>query len=352
MSTKIYNGFKIKHLNLKEQLEFNNEVTKLAETHFLDLYANLLADKLVTFIDHISYLDYNKDYEKLEDYLKKCYRKQYPVEKILRDSRFGASIDIDINNVIKTLSMSYYSVFTFINNILEEDLKFGEISKDIMSIESDVESTLVLFPITKKKTLIMTYSENFTNFFRKLCNDKSFCEKYELEEYHYQNQTDKPDDIPQRSWTQRKKDWDKALLTGIPSSDGMVIKLLDAEKFTMPLLLKTKEIKKLVMDKIPLRSVRIKKMTQTNTSDKYWEIYKEKNKITKYSYTEIMDSNDEFRKRYKENDIEIIELIKATEKEATEYIPFISEENLKNPVIDWMPNYKKDKVKDENNSKS
>lgn len=59
MSTKIYNGFRIKHLTLKEQLEFNNEVTELAKIHFLDLYATLLADKLMTFIDHISFLDFD-----------------------------------------------------------------------------------------------------------------------------------------------------------------------------------------------------------------------------------------------------------------------------------------------------
>lgn len=343
MSTKIYNGFKIKRLTLKEQLEFNNEVTELAKTHFLDLYATLLADKLVTFIDHISYLDYKKDYENLEDYLKKCHRMQYSIQKIL-NARYGA-VDIDINKVIETLSSPYYSAFVFINNILEEDLKFSEIQKDIMSIESDMESTLVLFPITKKKTLIMSYSENFTNFFRSLCDDKSFCEKYELEEYHYQNQTDKPDDISSRAWAQRRKDWDKALPTGVPSSDGMVVKLLDAEQFTIPLLLKRKEIKELVMNKIPPRSARVDKLTKSNTSDKYWEIYKEKNKITKCSYTEIMHSNDELRKKYKEKDSEIIDLINSTKREVEEYLPVITEENLKNPVINWMPNYKMTKQK-------
>ena len=299
----------------------------MQKTHFLDLYATLLADKLVTFIDHISYLDYKKDYENLEDYLKKCHRMQYSIQKIL-NARYGA-VDIDINKVIETLSSPYYSAFVFINNILEEDLKFSEIQKDIMSIESDMESTLVLFPITKKKTLIMSYSENFTNFFRSLCDDKSFCEKYELEEYHYQNQTDKPDDISSRAWAQRRKDWDKALPTGVPSSDGMV----------------RKEIKELVMNKIPPRSARVDKLTKSNTSDKYWEIYKEKNKITKCSYTEIMHSNDELRKKYKEKDSKIIDLINSTKREVEEYLPVITEENLKNPVINWMPNYKMTKQK-------
>lgn len=343
MSTKIYNGFRIKHLTLKEQLEFNNEVTELAKIHFLDLYATLLADKLMTFIDHISFLDYKKDYEKLEDYLKKCYRMQYSVEKI-SNARYGA-IDTDINKVIEALSSPYYSVFTFMNYILEEDLKFSEIQKDIMSIESDMESTLVLFPITKKKTLIMSYSENFTSFFRKLCDDKSFCEKYELEEYHYQNQTDKPDDISSRAWTQRRKDWDKAVPTGVPSIDGMVVKLLDAKTFTISLLFKRKEIKKLVMNKIPPRSARVDKLTKSNASDKYWEIYKKKSNITKCSYAEFLHSNAELRKRYKEKDSEIVNLINSTEREVEEYLPVITEKNLKNPVIDWMPNYKMTKQK-------
>lgn len=343
MSTKIYNGFKIKHLTLKEQLEFNNEVTELAKTHFLDLYTTLLADKLVTFIDHVSCLDYKKDYKELEDYLKKCYRMQYSIEKI-SNTRYGA-IDIDINKAIETLSSSYYSAFTLMNNILEKDLEFSEKQKDIMSIESDMESTLVLFPITKKKTLITTYSANFTNFFRRLCDDGSFCEKYGLEEYHYQDQTDKPDDISSRAWAQRRKDWDKALPTGLPSSDGMVIKLLDAETFTTSLFLKRKEIKELVMNKIPPRSARVDKLTKSNTSDKYWEIYKEKNKIAKCSYTEIMLSNGELRKKYKEKDSKIIDLINSTKREVEEYLPVITEENLKSPVIHWMPNYKMAKQK-------
>lgn len=40
MSTKIYNGFKIKRLTLKEQLEFNNEVTELAKNTFFRFICN------------------------------------------------------------------------------------------------------------------------------------------------------------------------------------------------------------------------------------------------------------------------------------------------------------------------
>ncbi len=48
------------------------------------------------------------------------------------------------------------------------------------------------------------------------------------EDYHYQNQTDKPQEISEEDWEKRRRDWDVVLLdaSGIPEREGFSIKVL------------------------------------------------------------------------------------------------------------------------------
>lgn len=71
---------------------------------------------------------------------------------------------------------------------------------------SDKESSLesVIYPISNKRTLIIFY---FRQKYQREVIEK-FVKKKIIEDYHYQNSTDKPDEISSREWNKRLKDWD------------------------------------------------------------------------------------------------------------------------------------------------
>ena len=63
--------------------------------------------------------------------------------------------------------MPHYSLMSFMQDVVEEDIKHCEISKDLFISDFDFNSEIVMFPFTNRNTLLMTYSTNFTNFFSK-----------------------------------------------------------------------------------------------------------------------------------------------------------------------------------------
>lgn len=48
-------------------------------------------------------------------------------------------------------------------------------------------------------------------------------------EYHYQDQTDQPEDISKMQWEKRKHVWRQCLPSGIPSDDGLVVRITDTD---------------------------------------------------------------------------------------------------------------------------
>lgn len=82
---------------------------------------------------------------------------------------------------------------------------------------ADFSFSVTFYPLTDKM-LATIYVEN--NELRQLWEDEN-C----VTDYHYQNQTDQPEDVTDAQWSQREKDWDKALLgkerTGVPAQDGL-----------------------------------------------------------------------------------------------------------------------------------
>lgn len=50
-----------------------------------------------------------------------------------------------------------------------------------------------------------------------------------FKEYHYQDQTDQPEDISETQWQKRKHVWRQCLPSGMPSDDGLVVRITDAD---------------------------------------------------------------------------------------------------------------------------
>lgn len=355
MSTKIYNGFRINSMNLKTQKEFVSTVKKKALEYYIKSYADVFAEKMVEFIDNLSVHDYNKDFERIELALQKHYYQQYSIAKIIRAARFGQVVDVKMKDILNILNRSYSSMYSFFKDIIEEDIKCADITNDIFSAEFDFSAEIVMLPLSNKKTLIMTYSNKFTNFFSELCDDKEFCEKYGLEDYHYQNQTDRPDSISSKDWNKRKRDWDTVLVTGIPNKDGFVINLLDGESFNYALFDHRKDAFEEMLSKIPLRSARIKTVANRIAFDKYYQDYKVEHKIEEKdaSYGTVMHANREFKEKLNTGDTNVNKLLKECTDAADSFIVEITKDKLLDiSVISWFPNYSKYLQEKEDNDES
>lgn len=85
----------------------------------------------------------------------------------------------------------------------------------------------------------MVFGSQMVEFFNILYNnpeklsksERNFFAPYQIQDFHYQNQTDKPDDITDENWEFRKETWDAILPSGIPCVDGITIPTLDMALF-------------------------------------------------------------------------------------------------------------------------
>ena len=79
----------------------------------------------------------------------------------------------------------------------------------------------IIFIPCGRKTLGMFFGDY--SYYKILFEDTE-----NIADYHYQNQTDKPDDVSDAEWRRRTKDWDKAIGPDyIPLNHGMEFTLLD-----------------------------------------------------------------------------------------------------------------------------
>jgi len=71
------------------------------------------------------------------------------------------------------------------------------------------------------KVIVMPYKKDvFIKLITKGHDYSDLFEKAGCEDYHYQNQTDRPEDVPSKDWNKRKKLWDNLITRGTYSKHG------------------------------------------------------------------------------------------------------------------------------------
>lgn len=122
--------------------------------------------------------------------------------------------------------MVYIDVYTYI---------IDEISKRAKSQFGgyyDYHCTLQIIPM-ETKTLAMFFGNSTLRDYLESRPDF-------LTDYHYQNQTDRPEEISEEEWNIREKDWDKAIGPDyIPSQHGFAVDLFNTENI-MPIFVPSK----------------------------------------------------------------------------------------------------------------
>lgn len=192
MSTKIYNGLRIKYMTMQELVPFSRELRAqlepIAKEEFLKSYTKMLEEAIV-FI------------------------------------QTGVQIDSCIKNY-NELSALENPTFKDVNRVIDKEIRqFVKANKSATTItesvsEFDFDTSLCVFPLSRKILAVP------------ICNNerlmRTLLENENITAYGYWNNTDKPDDVSNREWNTRKSDWDKALPgIGVLRENGFIFDLID-----------------------------------------------------------------------------------------------------------------------------
>ena len=84
-----------------------------------------------------------------------------------------------------------------------------------------------IIPVSRRTTLAMT-------FFNRVDYDKVWAKLPWVEDYHYQDQTDMPDDLTRAQWNQRRDMWEKAIGPSyLPADHCFIFRLCSSEVYPM-----------------------------------------------------------------------------------------------------------------------
>lgn len=257
MSTKIYDAYSIclqtddPDISEMQQLhEFKTDLQKLCMEQslnkayeFIGRFAANLIDDILTYIHHpdLSAMTYD-DFKAHLVYL---YNQQHiSVTNIIqnhirnKDKEKLVTFDEMIANMQK---YSFYTIPYFATNFVSHKI---ECASHISSSSSPYRMTnhIVLIPYENRIALI-AYGNIVTNLMETMIcskkempeNWKAFQKKYDIQDFHYQNQTDHPDDISDEEWDKREAIWETILPSGIPFHDGITLELTNENIITMEL---------------------------------------------------------------------------------------------------------------------
>lgn len=199
MSMKIYNGYILKEqLNMYELNKFMDELRKKVNLEGRKRIQNMVIKDFLYFY---------------------YYRKVHGADKI-KEMVEKTAEDLRVNHIWKALldgnwSKLFHKVYW---RILKE---IHEASNDqtLDSLKYDFSSELMFFPL-RNKTLLM--------YFGYFDIEEMITDSGQILDYHYQNQTDRPENISQEEWKQREADWNEAIGPDfIPINHGFSICLFN-----------------------------------------------------------------------------------------------------------------------------
>jgi len=204
MSVKIYNGYRTKkNYNLRELEEKTSNLKKKIQEQANLEYKQIVVDNLYFLYDN---------YKLFPDSFKERYQ---------RITNCDFDFDSDFNEKLFIFNVMNGIAIKIENANKEKSIKYP--------INYHIYADLQIIPV-EDAILILWYGESTT--LKKVFESQDW-----IEEYHYQNQFDKPDHLTEKEWEKRRSVWEEGLPTSIPSDRGFTIHLVNTYKF--PIYLET-----------------------------------------------------------------------------------------------------------------
>lgn len=207
MSTKIYDAYKLAQpytlIQLNQKLdELRVEIQKIGIRSILEKAINLTL--------YVYNYTCACGMEAVDEMIEKTDMKKHPEIKSSYWNRIWNKAKDGQWNAV------YFGCFRQIIN------KIDETSKSPFDYDYDYRCNLQIIPM-KRKTLVLYFGNAEMQQYLESLPDF-------LTDYHYQDQTDKPDDISTYKWKRREKDWELAIGPDyIPGRHGFSAKLFDTQ---------------------------------------------------------------------------------------------------------------------------
>lgn len=287
------------------------------------------------------YADYKKDYKKLDRLLIDYYKKyMYDARHILENN--DTERKLSIQDMRKRLANDYPIIGRALHVSIENLCSIAEANHTIMNDEYYFCADIAVFPIFRGYTLFITYSDSFTGLFDTMLSNKNnnpiyteFVSKYGIKDYHFQNQTDKPDSISEYCWNKRDEDWNKCLEHGVPSLNGMCINIMDTNMFFMKK--RFSETRNEIV--FASKDERIKKLAKTKILEEYYEEYGKTCDSNKSVFSIYYEAEKVFKQELKDENSELSIRVAKKEKELENVIIDIDKETLVKDIAFFIPNY-------------
>lgn len=201
MSTKIYNAYKFpKKLNIDELTKTVLTQKPLITIEAQKLYLNSYIRNFVKYYDECK-LKPKKD---INSYIAKL------------NNEIEATSDDSLKIRCKKIISIYSNLLS--NNYINAAIDIDSYIQYVIKPEG-YKSSLLVIPCGSK-LLAMTFGNSFLN--------DTLVNNLNLDDYHYQNQTDKPDNISSKAWETRRKTWHKAIGPDyVPINHGFEFNLVD-----------------------------------------------------------------------------------------------------------------------------
>lgn len=335
MSTKLYNGYKLNELSIRELKEFMDEIKSRLHKVFVFNYETVFVNMGISLIDDCITYDYlfnkTKDATDIEKFFLERLRNAYNPFWMI-DEFYGKRNDLNVD-----FAINQYFNFEFIgsiknvtNEMIKQKIFVGK-TKQMNMAYLDFQNEIALFP-TDGKMLFLAYGNTLESVLQKILNskkktDREFRKKYGFEYYGYWNNTDMPNGMSQKRWDARGDEWNEVLNPDyIPSLHGICSEFISEEQFlnemNMNIQLKGNYINPATRaEKVAIQLVR--------------NNWIETQKVTVQNVVSIVEEFDELRKKGT-FDKEIEEITEDLKK----LLPVIDEKTFSKKLIDFAPNYK------------
>ena len=234
MSTKIYDAYKIKCGNIRELREFRKDLTKLYYEYCYKIFIQYCAVKILSLTERLPF-EANRNQERADGIIKTIGSlvdsRRMSIRKPMHDTK---NIDFELaannlkaNSVIGAATRAAMSMIEIAENNKYDGYR-------------SVKASFAVYEYPTKQnvySLIMGFGNLFTRFLSDIYNDEdnpaytAFREKWNFVDYHYQNQTDRPDKISDREWNRRESVWDEVMDTSVPREDAVIVNMYSADQF-------------------------------------------------------------------------------------------------------------------------
>ena len=330
MSTKIYNAYRTEPMDGRMLHQFTQELKTVCYKKLKDAYlmkVGMLTAKII---------DYGRIQKKnpcqlqvicpdVCQWITNLYAKRrYPVKYRLTKKTEPLEKQ-DVFHILK--ERSWITVPYFAKEVTEQDCLLEEITQYGRCL--DTKNEIVLFP-AEDKTLILAFGDIITRILQQETTGRDG-KKPELKtvsqikDYHYQNQTDQPENISDEEWEQRCRDWQKAIPSMVPSKDGMVIELTNCDTVSSSVYLNDNDQ---LIPYIPPKEERIDLLARDLTQKSLTNLARDD--------TTIIEKWSEYARQINSREGKPYETYQKFCGELSQMIPDITKDMLGKPITDYI----------------